>query len=289
MTYTDTHHNIRSLRAAARGGANVADEMRRLMPRDRWLIDLLGQHRVFTTEQITTLAFTNLHTARNRLVLLNSRGILARFRNAVRPGSQQWRWTLDLLGEVYLASRAGQGPPQFTTIRTKINKLAASPQLDHRLAVNDLFVELIGHARTTPDAALSAWWSAKDCTKLTGDLIRPDGYGDWTEEGQRITFWFEQDQGTEKTHRVIAKLGGYQAFLRATSRRDAILFRLCSPRAEKSFQARLAEHPAIVEQRLLVATTSGDAHPAAAIWQPAATTRRVRLAQLADLAEHVGG
>ena len=288
MTYTDTHNNIRSLPAAPRGGADIADEMRRLMPRDRWLIDLLGQHRVLTTEQITTLAFHNLHTARNRLVLLNSRGILARFRNAVRPGSQQWRWTLDLYGEVYLASQAGEGPPHFTTIRTRINKLAASPQLDHRIAVNDLFVELIGHARTTPGTALKAWWSAKDCAKVTGDLVRPDGYGDWTEDGRRITFWFEQDQGTEATRRVIAKLDGYAALACVSGRRDAILFRLVSLRAEKSFHTRLAERPAIVDGRLLVATTSGQGHPATAVWQPAntTTTTRVRLAALAD---HIGG
>lgn len=29
---------------------DVAGELRRLMPRDRWLIDLLGEHQVFTTE-----------------------------------------------------------------------------------------------------------------------------------------------------------------------------------------------------------------------------------------------
>jgi len=279
-------HKVHSLRMTPPGGANIADEMRRLMPRDRWLIDLLGQHRVFTTDQINTLAFTNIHTARNRLVQLNSRGILARFRDAIRPGSEQWRWTLDLYGEVYLTSRDDQPPPKFSTIRTKINKLAASPLLAHLLAVNDLFADLIGHARATPGAALAQWWSEAACRNVTGDLVRPDGYGDWTEAGRRITFWFEQDQGTEKTHRVIAKLDDYAAFQRATGRRDAILFRLVSPRAAKSFQARLAEHPAIVDGRLLVATNDGTGHPAAAVWQPAATTTRVRLAQLAD---HIGG
>ena len=276
-------HKVHSLRQTPPGGANVADEMRRLMPRDRWLLDLLGQHRVFTTEQINTLAFHNLHTARNRLILLNQRGFLARFRDAIRPGSQQWRWTLDLYAEVYLASRDDTPPPKFSTIRAKINKLAASPRLAHLLNVNDLFVDLIGHARTTSGAALSQWWSEAACRQLTGDLVRPDGYGDWTEDGRRITFWFEQDQGTEKAHHVIGKLDGYDALLRASGRRDAILFRLVSPRAEKSFHTRLAEHPAVAGGRLLVATTGGgESHPAAAIWQPTATTQRVRLAQLAD-------
>ncbi|BCJ70703.1 hypothetical protein CS0771_02470 [Catellatospora sp. IY07-71] len=275
-------HKVNALRTAPPGGANSADEMRRLMPRDRWLIDLLGQHRVFTTEQVCTLAFGNIHTARNRLVLLNSRGILARFRDAVRPGSEQWRWTLDLIGEVYLAARDDQPTPKFSTIRNKINRLAASPRLGHLLAANDLFVDLIGHARNTSGAQLSNWWSEAACRAVTGDLVRPDGYGDWTEHGRRITFWLEQDQGTEKTHRVIAKLDDYAAFAQASGRRDAILFRLSSPRAEKSFRTRLAAHPAVADGRLLVATNDGTGHPATAIWQPATAPARVRLAELAD-------
>src|SRR6185436_8458918 len=89
---------ISALRRPPRGGADVASELRRLMPRDRWLLDLLHEHEVFTTEQVAALAFDHVHTARNRLMLLHQRGILARFRDAVRPGSQSWRWTLDLVG-----------------------------------------------------------------------------------------------------------------------------------------------------------------------------------------------
>jgi hypothetical protein len=45
---------------------DVFGELRRLMPRDRWLVDLLHDHQVFTTEQVTALCFDNVHTARNR-------------------------------------------------------------------------------------------------------------------------------------------------------------------------------------------------------------------------------
>ena len=45
---------------------DVASELRRLMPRDRWLLDLLHQHQVFTTEQVAALGFDNVHTARRR-------------------------------------------------------------------------------------------------------------------------------------------------------------------------------------------------------------------------------
>src|SRR5688500_5371878 len=91
--------------AGARAGPSVPDvagELRRLTPRDRWLIDLLGEHQVFTTEHVAALGFDNIRTARNRLGQLANRGVLARFRDCVRPGSQQMRWTLGWIGAAYL-------------------------------------------------------------------------------------------------------------------------------------------------------------------------------------------
>src|SRR6266545_2181680 len=82
---------------------DVAGELRRLMPRDRWLLDLLHHHQMFSTEQIAALAFDNVRTARNRLNQLGQRGVLARFRDCVRPGSQSWRWTLGWVGAADIA------------------------------------------------------------------------------------------------------------------------------------------------------------------------------------------
>jgi len=283
MTRLHPTPDIESMRASPPGGTKVYDELRRLMPRDLWLIDLLGKHQVFTTEQITALAFDHVHTARNRLVLLRQRGVLARFRHAVRPGSAQWRWTLDLVGAAYLAAQADQAPPRLSTITNKIDKLAVSPRLGHLLAVNDLFVELVAHARNHPGAALSRWWSEKDCRQVTGDLVRPDGHGVWTEHGHRISFWLEHDTGSEPNHAVTAKLAGYDALIRETGRRDVVLFRVRSPRAETSLQKRLAAHPAVTSGRLLVATSVHDTHPAAQVWQAAGQPGRHRLADLSTL------
>lgn len=58
---------------------DVASELRRLMPRDRWLLDLLDQHQVFTTEQVAALGFDHVHTTRNRLNLLHGRRVLEKF------------------------------------------------------------------------------------------------------------------------------------------------------------------------------------------------------------------
>jgi hypothetical protein len=275
--------NIEHLRTAPPGGVRTYDELRRLMPRDRRLLRLIGKHQVFTTEHITALAFDNQHTARNRLNQLRQRGFLARFRDAVRPGSASWRWTLDLVGATWLADVAGEAPPRLATVSNKINKLASSPQLTHLLACNGLFVDLIAHTREHPETRLSRWWSAAECRQVTGDLVRPDGHGLWTEHDTTVSFWLEQDQGTEKTHRVAAKLAGYDALLRETKRHDAVLVRVVSARAERSLHTHLARHPAVTGGRLLVATSTSDTHPAAQVWQPAGHDDRYRLADLSGL------
>ena len=264
------------------GGVDVASELRRLMPRDRWLLDLLHEHDVFTTEQVAALGFDHVHTARNRLTQLRQRGILARFRDAVRPGSQSWRWTLDLVGAAYIAARNGEPTPGAAAVRQRINRLAARPTLAHLLGVNGFFVDLAAHARAAPGTRLSVWWSERRCRTVGGELVRPDGHGVWTETGHTIGFWLEYDTGTEKRHRVTAKLDDYAALHAATGLTHPVLFWLSSPAAEASLRHTLTRHPAVTTGRLLVATAGGGTtqHPAGPVWLPTNSTRRVRLAQL---------
>ncbi len=263
------------------GGPDVAGELRRLMPRDRWLLDLLAEHKVLTTGQVAALAFGNVHTARNRLVLLAQRGVLTRFRDGVRPGSQQWRWTLGPLGAAWAAARDGQPEPTPATIRRQANRLAASPVLAHLLAVNGFFTDLAASARDTPSARLSDWWSEHRCHSVTGDLVRPDGHGTWTEHGHACSFWLEYDRATEPPGRVAAKLDRYAALARATSTSHTVLFVLATPAREATLLARIGAHPAVTSGALTIATTGQpDQHPAGPIWALPGTPGRLRLAHI---------
>jgi hypothetical protein len=250
------------------------------MPRDRWLLELLGEHQAFTTEQVTALAFDHIHTARNRLNLLNSRGVLARFRDAVRPGSQSFRWTTGIVGDAWLAYRAGKAPPKPATVANRVNALAASPRLAHVLGVNGTFVDLAAHARHTPVARLDVWWSERRCREVTGELVRPDGHGVWTEDGTTIGFWLEYDRATETTGRRLAKIDDYLALREATGLGHAVLIWVQTRRQETELHKRLCTHPAVVDGGLVVATASGGHHPAEPVWLVAGHTTRLRLANL---------
>lgn len=259
---------------------DVAAELRRLTPRDRWLIDLLHEHQVFTTEQAAALAFDHLHTARNRLGLLASRRVLARFRDCVRPGSQSWRWTLGPIGAAYIAARDNTPTPRPGTLTDRINRLSASPRLGHLLGVNGLFVDLASYARTTPGASLDVWWSERRCRDIAGDLAHPDGHGVWTENGRTVGWWLEYDTGSEPAHRVLAKLDGYATLHEAAGLRHAVLIRMHTRRQETALQQRLGDHPAMTGG-LVVATASGDTiQPAGPVWWLAGRPGRLRLADL---------
>jgi hypothetical protein len=259
---------------------NVAGELRRLMPRDRWLLDLFHHHQVFTTEHVAALCFDNVHTARNRLNLLTARGVLSRFRDAVRPGSQSWRWALGWIGAAYIAYRDSAPVPRRGSVEDRVNRLASSPRLPHLLGINGLFVDLAAYARHNPGARLDRWWSERQCHDVAGELAHPDGHGVWTEDGHTVAWWLEYDRASEPARRVLEKLDGYQSLHRAAGLSYAVLIRMQTARQETTLHQRLRTHPAVTRGGLLVATSSGDTHPAGPVWLPAGHTVRLRLAQL---------
>lgn len=261
---------------------DVASELRRLMPRDRWLLELLHHHQVFTTEQVAALGFDTVHTARNRLNLLQSRRVLSKFRDAVRPGSQSWRWALGWVGAAFIAYRDGAPVPRPGTIADRVNRLAASPRLAHLLGTNGFFVDLAAHARHTPGARLGVWWSERQCRDVAGELAHPDGHGVWTADGHTVSFWLEYDRASEPAHRVAEKLDGYQSLHRATGLGHAVLIRMQTARQETALHQRLRTYPAVTSGGLLVATMAGDhtTHPAGPVWLPVGHTTRLRLSHL---------
>ncbi|ORT93287.1 hypothetical protein UK99_19920 [Frankia casuarinae] len=130
-----------------------------LTARDLYLLDVLEAHRVLTAEQVADLLFPSLDRAQRRLLQLTQRGVLARFRACVRPGSQPWRYTLGYPAVVLLAAARAERPPTRAAHDLSIARLARSRQLDHLLGVNGLFTALTADAAPRPGARLLSWYS----------------------------------------------------------------------------------------------------------------------------------
>jgi hypothetical protein len=296
------------------GRSAVTDAVReyaRLTNRDRELIALLAQHRVFTTDQLHRLAFDNLTTAQHRAVTLARRGVLARFRHYQRPGSQAWRYTLGVLGAIIDASRRDVTPPAPSRTTSQVLSLASSPRLNHLLAVNDFFVDLTHHARTHPGRQLTQWWPERVITDACHAIARPDGYGEWTEHhptrdtrrepdghgaagrtgpgsGVTVGFFLELDRGTEPLPRLVDKLTGYRQLADAGITRPVLIV---VPTATR--ETHLHAHPVIRDTGPggppVVATASTNSMsaagltPADAVWLRPGERHRVRLVNLAPV------
>jgi hypothetical protein len=257
----------------------VAGELTRLTPRDRLLLDLLDQHKTFTTEQIHTLAFTSLARTRIRLGQLHTREVLDRFRHYQRPGSQSWRWTLGPIGAAILAAGRGATLPRPAAVRDATARIAMSPTLAHLVTTNGFFVALSAHARTAPAARLSRWWNEARCREAVATVVRPDGHGVWHDGGRAVPFWLEADLGTETLSRVVGKLTGYAAL--PPTRAYPVLFWLPTGAREVNMHAYLTRSG--VPDGVTVATAAADTAPdgpAGPVWRVAGRGGRVTLADL---------
>ena len=254
-----------------------------LTERDRCLVEVLAEHQVLTTDQLAALAFPSLDTAQHRLVRLYRLGVLERFRWNAGSGSDRWHYTLGPAGAALVAAARGTEPPRPAELRRRAVRLATSSRLAHLLGVNDVFCCLGGHARTHPGSALVAWWSERRCAEHYGEIVRPDAYGAWAEEGRRVDFFLEYDTGSEPLGRLVAKLPAYADLVVAGGPAYPVLFWLPSLTREAHLQRLLTERRTSVA----VATTAADmarslgADPSGPLWLAPGMSGRRQLIELA--------
>lgn len=275
--------------------AVIAALARRLTARDRRVLDLLYEHKVLTTAQITQVAFETDRYTRRRLAVLYSHRAVDRFRPFTpRGGSAPWHYVLDEAGALIVAQARGTTVDGLRFHRAHVMDIALSPTLAHTVGVNGFFTALAAAARRDLAAELTVWWSERQCRRAWPEGIRPDGYGRWRVTTQGTTretdFFLEYDRGTETLARLAAKLDSYADLAARTGYRTPVLFCLPSPGREKAL------HPLIASAPVPVATThsaltgtprpgsapaaAGGAGTAGPVWLPAGAARRMRLTDL---------
>ena len=246
-----------------RGGVSALDVFGRLTRRDRFLCRVLWEHRVLTTEQVCDLCFTSLVSTQHRLVALYRLGVLDRFRPLRPTGSESWRYTLGAVGAALVAAERGVDVPRSSVLRDRVVALAAGQRTTHTLGVNGFFCSLHRAARERSDAVVVAWWSERRCAAEWGELVRPDAYGIWEEDGQRVEFLVEHDTGSEPLGRVASKLAGYRDLAEADGVARPVLIWLAQAGREPGLRTALGA------TSLPVATAvAGTGNPADAIWLP---------------------
>jgi hypothetical protein len=292
-TTTNSREHPRSRPRRPSRRDSVADQLAtlasRLTDRDRALLGLVGEHRVFTTHQLAQVFFHSHDRAEHRLRELTQAHVLARFRPHRRhgEGSAPFHYVLGPLGAAVLAAEHGLEVRRLGYRADKALGIAHSQRLAHVVGVNGFFTALAGYARQqrSQGARLAVWWSERRCHDRWGHVVRPDGYGRWREHGREVDFFLEYDRGTEPLDRLAAKLAAYQELADATQIPTPVLFWLPSSGREATVRQALAGDASWAPAPFRIATASPAlGHgPAQQAWLPLGQTwLRRRLFELDD-------
>jgi len=252
----------------------------RITDRDRRLCRLLKDHRVLTTAQVADIGFTGERRTRLRLSELHALDVVDRFRPRTGGNPAPFHWVLGPLGAALVAAEAGVDVSELDWRRGLVYDLAASQRLTHLVGLNGFFTALLRSARRRPGCRLEEWWSEQRCGREWGELVRPDGYGVWTEHDTSLPFLLEYDNGTERLARLAEKLDGYAKLAAAAGHPNWVLFTF--PTARRESDARRV----LIHRGVPVATAARtpDLTPDDAVWLPVDDhDPRLRLAQLASL------
>jgi hypothetical protein len=268
---------MRGRRASPRA---LIDVWRRLTPRDYTIGDLLHQHGVLTTTQLTSVLFGSPITCRHRMQALASIRFVAGFgRN--RPGwPHPMCWVAGDLASRAATLAAGEPVPTPRAVLARQDQLMGSPMLDHLLGVNSFFTSLLATARRRNDAQLLRWWPEPEAAQRFGKHIHPDGHGVWQDGNIVCGFFLEYDRGTEPHHRLLSKLDSYLRLHALGGPGFPVLFVFTSAVREANLHRILAQHGYTGTVPVATASLTAGQDPAGAVWRPAGTSRRVRLALL---------
>jgi hypothetical protein len=260
----------------------------RLTDRDRYLVRMVGRHRVFTTGQLADMAFDSLTRARARLGTLQRLGLLERFRPHRPVGSAPWHYVLGAVGAALLETEdrdiGGKWRAQIRSDR--LLSLERSQRLGHMTGVNGFFSRLIRNQRHGR-GQLREWLNENDASHRflpAWEVVRPDGFAVWAEDARESEFYLEYDTGSENLTRLVAKLDDYAELARILSYRDQnagdrrfdipaylplVLFCFAGTRRETSARQALKTHREWRDLRIATATVApDDANPADDLWLP---------------------
>lgn len=261
----------------------------RTTARDRWILAMLHEHQILTTEQITTLAFGTPRTARARLAKLTSLALIERTRsNPAAPGASSYLYTLGQAGALLLAAERDQDLKALRYDRARTRRTALRPDLPHTLGCNTLMIRLATTHPTHAGERLMTWLGALTCLRRWGDQVRPDAYGHYTSptaESDGCGFFLEHDTGSESLTQLTGKIRGYTRFARNHTGHHPILIHTSTPSRETRLHALLSQTHGICP--VPIATTTSP-NPHEAVWLAHTAADRAAITELPGLFTALG-
>lgn len=212
--------------------------------RDLCLLEWLHDHQTLTLEQVTAALYDSRRAASERLLRLHRLGILDRFRYTT-SGRKTMYSLLGRLGAEVVAAQRGDPTPRAAEVIARQRRIAMSPYLAHLHGVNQFFIDLIAHARHTPDAGMMRWWSERQCAEplrfgsVSMHRVRADGHGIYAEGQRRIAFFLEYDRDTESVPQLLDKVKRYEQLTAQGGPAWPVLFFLPNRARERQLHQQL--------------------------------------------------
>jgi hypothetical protein len=254
-----------------RSSAQILESASTTTRRDLYLCLDLFEHRVLTTHQIFELRFPSLRRAQRRLLILQQRGMVDRFRPFRPTGSHPWHYILGAVGLDIVASARGLDHKKLGISRDRLRAMAHSPRLPHLIEVNGFFTRLARRCRMDHGLKLVEWWSERRCVSEWGGIVRPDGLGRLQGPRLDLRFFLELDRGTETTSALEEKLARYARVSRFSDSPGVLLFLFPTERREAEARSVLFNCGMIV---LTASKVEFAQDPLSSCWLPMEGDRR---------------
>jgi hypothetical protein len=170
------------------------------------------QRREFITrEQLERYQGIYHTTAQQKLFRLYSAGYLDRVRTIDSPNFPYFYFITEMTAEKL--SKQLELPLEGMLVRggSKIRKLPYN-LISHTKGVNDFFCNLLSQSRNSDHGILYKWLNSRECRfsiPQTGEILVPDGYGEFINGEKTNYFFFEYDRQTESMERLMAKMLKY--------------------------------------------------------------------------------
>ncbi|MET7951261.1 replication-relaxation family protein [Micromonospora sp. NPDC005324] len=254
----------------------VIAETQRLRLRDRWVVEMLAEHRTLTTVQLTALGFaTDTASATRRLKILARRGWIDRLLSTAADDADHTLWCAGPLC-THLSSLGSYQRVTPAQVYRARDRLCEDPRLPGLLHANDFFIDLATRARTQPGTDLRTWWSPRTCRLITTPR-RAAWHGEYIHASNRHAFWYEPDPGSIHTSALANRVHHYRQLAEQTGL-ATLLFHAEDPQREQHLRWYLDRRN--VRHLTVVTSNPEQGHPADPVWQPIGETHRLALTDL---------
>lgn len=257
-----------------RSSASILDSASTFTRRDLDLCLDLYEHRVLPTQQVFELCFPSLRRTQRRLLILQQRGIVDRFRPFRSTGSHPWHYILGEAGLEIVASWRGVDRKKLGITQDRLRAVAYSPRLTHLVEVNGFFCRLAYRCRATHGLRLVEWWSERRGSAEWAGLVRPDGLGRLQGPGVDARFFLELDRGTESSVRLEEKLARYARVSRFSDSPGILLFLFPTERREMEARRVLFN----CGMSVLTGNALAAENPLGSFWLPVGAEQRIPFA-----------